>query len=879
MPPFRQPDQAKSIKDRLNGLATSSLDGLWQSSFDQCPDPDRAIINLERWLDSTSNPGTILEHLAQVPRLAGMLIQLLGSSQSISDALIQNPELASIVTDPAEVAREATADSILAEGKQLLSHANTYSHKLDRLRYLKQRWRLPIVVNDLAAAWSPEKVWRAISDVADAIVQLAVETVWQEYAAKRSLTGDCPLMVVAFGKLGGHELNYSSDIDLVYVLSDGMDENFERHAGRFCEMLGDALSASMGRGSLYRVDLRLRPFGSSGPISPSMASVEAYYRSHAELWEAQALIRSRPIAGNLALARRWEDLVYRHCFRKSTSELAVNTILETRDRIEGMAPESDFKRGSGGIRDVEFLTQLLQMLHGFAHPEVRMRPTLNALRALSSAGYLSESHEKVFESGYTFLRQLEHRCQLIDDQQTHALPKSQVGKCQVARMMEFEDPKNLEGELSRHRGAIREAYNQELKRLIGPGNTRDALLSRLAPPLRSGIEQWFDRLPESEQFYRCLTENAQSLGRVTRIVEDAPTLVSGLAETVSVTEEIVSGEIEEAHDSRPALAEANTPEKLSAHALALWRQTVASWVVQPEEELGPRLSALCDAVVRGVRNAVGGCFDIVALGSYGLLDMAIHSDLDILLLASDMEDHTRCELQAQQFLKLISEMKRYGWPAGVDLRLRPEGRQGLLVRTHTGLRNYELERMQMWERFALGQARLIAGRESSLEIALHAAYALPLTPERLKELTAMKHRVETERVMPQYWKRDLKLGYGGLSDIEWFTHLHEMRYPTALEVGRHVSLRDRLRRMAKAGIINALEFETLIQARVFLLETRNRLVLLGFAPDVVPENPDKLERLARSSRMASGYDFQRKHEQVIQSVRTIYEEGLERLGV
>src|SRR5437588_3310662 len=415
--------------------------------FEGCSDPARAQINLDRWLSATSNPGTHLSHLSEIPELAKLLVQLLGSSQSIADALIQNPELASIVTDPAELSRYPTADMILSEGRQLVALASSYSHKLDRLRYLKQRWRVPVVVNDLAGAWAPEAVWRAISDLADAIIELAFEVVAQEY-------GGAPLMVVAFGKLGGQELNYSSDVDLVYVLEDGIDEASEKRAVRFCEMLSNALSIPMGRGSLYRVDLRLRPFGGAGPIAQTMAAIETYYRSHAELWETQALLRSRPVAGNEELSPRWESLRRQYCFRKTTSEFAVSGFLDMRDRIEGIAEKDDLKRGPGGIRDVEFLAQILQMLHGHDHEELQVGSTLEALRRLAHAEFIPQHAQHILEESYTFLRQLEQRCQLVNDQQTHALPRSVAGKQHVAQMMGYDDWHPLEHELNSKHASV-----------------------------------------------------------------------------------------------------------------------------------------------------------------------------------------------------------------------------------------------------------------------------------------------------------------------------------------------------------------------------------------------------------------------------------------
>jgi glutamate-ammonia-ligase adenylyltransferase len=875
---FRDPERAALTQHKLEMQASLELENFWDRAFEDCPDPDRALNNLERWLNASSNSGTLMAHLAESPSLARLLILLLGASQSVANALIQNPELASIVTDPGQVSVLPDVNAIIAEGQSLLSASVSYQHKLDRLRFLKQRWRIPIIVNDLAGSWVPPVIWRAISDLADAILTLLREVVWTEYATRKGIDAPCPVTIVAFGKLGGHELNYSSDVDLVYVLNDDASD-LETHAARYCELLSRALSDQMGRGSLYRVDLRLRPYGGAGAMTPTMKAVESYYRSHAELWEQQALIRSRPVSGNPEIWPRWRALVEAHCFRKQTSEFTVAEIVANRERIEEHSDPEDLKRGPGGIRDVEFVTQLLQMLHGFTYPKITVPATVEALHAIAEAGLLKTEDAESLVQSYTFLRQLEHRCQLVDDQQTHSLPSTPEGREHVSRLMAYTGWDALEADLAFHRRRVRNIYEMIVTGKVKEAGPRDAVSKRLPDSNRQPILLWFDRVPESEEFYRSLNDNEHSLARVLKISETAPALLQDLSRDLSTTEAVISGEIEEATEYKIPEFQADKAAQFARHAVHQWLRIVTSWSLNPETEVGIQLAALYDKVIGSVAKGVGASFDIIGLGSYGLNEPSVSSDLDLFFLLPDDAPHAAAEVQAQQFVAAMDQLKRHGWHGAVDLRLRPEGGKGLLVRSHSGLQTYELERMELWERFALGQARHVYGDHNSMKVALKTAYALPLTPERLKELVAMKHRIETERVKPQHQKRDVKLGLGGVSDIEWFVHLHEMRYPTALEVGKHTTIHERMRRMNQAGLINALEYEEMLKAHQYLVKLRNLLSLLAFTPDIVPENPDKLERLAYAMGFASGYDLQRIHEEKIDAVRTIYLEGLERLGV
>src|SRR5262249_29996933 len=156
-----------------------------------------------RWLRASTNPATQMSLLMQTPRLARLVALILGSSQPLADALIQNPEMAGLITDPQQLAIEPTRETIVEEGRRLLAATSGYTHALDRIRFLQQTWTLRIVVNDLARVWKPETVWRAVSELADALIELTAEVAWTEYSAQKGLHEPCPLMIVGFGKLGG----------------------------------------------------------------------------------------------------------------------------------------------------------------------------------------------------------------------------------------------------------------------------------------------------------------------------------------------------------------------------------------------------------------------------------------------------------------------------------------------------------------------------------------------------------------------------------------------------------------------------------------------------------------------------------------------------
>ena len=860
----------------LTNLIEQPVTPAFESLLAELPEPQLAIGNLARWLQATGNPQLYYRELEGFPTVARVLVALLGASQPLTDSLIQNPELASLLFDPAELGRIPDVDAILREGRTILATATSPSHRLDRLRFLKQRWNLPIVINDLARTWPEEVVWQCLSDLAHALIILAAEAVWTDYSQSESISEPCPVMVVGFGKLGGRELNFSSDIDLVYVHDDALSEEMERHATRFCERFGRALSDRMGRGSVYRVDLRLRPYGNAGPIVASMRSVENYYNLYAEQWEVQALIRSKPMVGPEKLRERWTTLREARCFRPKLNELELEAMLAMKTRIEERADGGDIKRGAGGIRDVEFIVQVLQLLHGFKHESLREPSTCSGLRELMDIGLMETPDALALRTGYVFLRQFEHRCQLLGDQQTHSIPASERARGLLAHMMGSDSWGEVEQELNKHRRVIHSLYQSILQPHPPGSQPRDQITERLGK-LAPTVLQWFDSLSGSEAFYESLAENRDSLDRVRQIVTVAPQLISDFKRSVAATELLVSGEIEEisiATDSFGESADLN-PSDAADPYMQQRLVILAQWALGRQMDLGAALAQLMDRLLVTVAKRAGATYDLIALGSFGGSDLSPHSDADLVFIVENAADQPGAETQAQVFLGLVSQLKRRGANIEVDLRLRPDGGKGMLVRSHEALKNYDLSGMEMWERFALGQARLIHGRQESLQLIQKIAYGLPLDDARLAELLEMKKRIETERVQPQFTRRNVKLGIGGLNDLEWLVHLLELRFGPTEDFATRMA--DRITGLGRKGLFNAVEIEALQTAYRHLVEVRARLFLLCIEGDIIPENPDKLDRLGNAMSFESGNAFLAFHDQTIDKVRAIYLHTLERL--
>lgn len=434
----------------------------------------------------------------------------------------------------------------------------------------------------------------------------------------------------------------------------------------------------------------------------------------------------------------------------------------------------------------------------------------------------------------------------------------------------------LDPRLDKFRRRIQELHAETLSGIQVDLSDRARVGAALGAHSRAGLSM-LDALPDAEEAYALLLRNEEALHRVSTVLETAPALVKDLRSSASLTNELLKSGF------RPptylkGIELTTTPSHLATQFLREITRTKLAWALEPSFSLGEAVTAAYDALLKHICGRLCISLDLIALGSYGSREMSLASDLDLLVLARTEDLGARDQLVA--LLAFVAGLSRYGLQVELDVGLESESakvRPGkTTIWTYEGFGDYELESMSLMERFNLGSARQIWGDAEAERIARKTAYALPLTPERLKDLVVRKKQLEAA-VMPQHRRRDVKAGLGGLGDVEWFIHLHEMRFPTATRAGSFVELDKRAAALANTRLINSVELEELLEARKHLREVRHRLSLLGFQEDVIPENPDKLSRLAAVFGYADGNDFLAYHERVIDTVRGVYIEGLERL--
>ena len=445
----------------LEGTVAGGAEGLSEDllvsllgTMAQTAAPDTSLRNFRRCLQNWDEPQAWLEFLSSRPRAVEILVRLFVSSQFLTELLLRRPEYLRRLTESKRLAEVRSRGEFLSDMRASVAEAG--SEGLDAVRRI-QRWELlRIAACDCFGLMDLRRVTLQLSLLADATVQAVLEQVERAGSGAPQL-----LTVVAMGKLGGEELNYSSDIDLL-LLADEPSTDTLRVAQQLVRELGRMTS----EGFLYRVDMRLRPWGRSGPLVSDATAYVTYLETHAAAWELQALVKARVVAGGGQLGGRVLEQVSRVLVERGGSG-GAETVREMKRRIEEALPRAvrdhgEVKSGVGSIRDIEFVTQFLQLQHVDQHPEILGANTLRSLTGLAAAGCLRSDQYRKLYSGYLLLRSIEHSLQLMHNKQVHTLPADGGELSYLARRLDFGDSEQFVAHYADHCREIREVFEQVL---------------------------------------------------------------------------------------------------------------------------------------------------------------------------------------------------------------------------------------------------------------------------------------------------------------------------------------------------------------------------------------------------------------------------------
>ena len=457
--PGRGARNLAAIRESVTTAPYDTIVALLSRYLPTSPDPDRALNNLDRFLAVPAGRDRLPDLLAADGKGLADLLALLAASQFFADTLVAEPEAFELVR--AGPVRSPSTAELIHDLRSQVDADKDDTAVLRAFRRFRRVQTLRVGANDLLRDRPLEDVTRDLARVADAAVAVAlshaVRSLTRKFGTPTTPGGQpCGVAALAFGKLGGDELNYSSDLDLMFVYDEDGETtgkkltlpNFEFFARAVTDVVR-LLSSHTDGGFAYRVDLRLRPEGARGPLAKSFEATRSYYDVSGRTWERQALIKLRPVGGDRDLGVRFVEAMQGFVYRKYFSFSEINEVKALKRQIERRAAQSghderDVKTGRGGIRDIEYAVQFLQLLNGGDLPGVRQRNTLLALDALELTGCLTPQETFILADAYRFLRKAEHRLQLLFDWQTHRLPDGAEELRMLARRMGYREFRNAE---------------------------------------------------------------------------------------------------------------------------------------------------------------------------------------------------------------------------------------------------------------------------------------------------------------------------------------------------------------------------------------------------------------------------------------------------
>jgi len=481
-------------------------------AISEAPDMAMALVNFRRLCD-VAGKTHLLKWLSEDKGMLHAVLKILGTSNYAADTLYLHPEYLSILSPLRNLSEPKGFEALMNEARDATKAFREIKRKWDSLRRFRQRETLRIIAADVLGMMSYENVVAELSNLAEAVVRVALDLAIEQIGLS-SPQETCGFLVIALGKLGGFELNYSSDIDLMFTFDedlllkhvlngDGDERRRSRLASQIATRLAFALTSGLSDvteyGYAYRVDLRLRPYGQSGPIALKWDAMISYYESWARSWERMALLKARPIAGDVTVAMRFSRFVDSYVYTTPIESDSISALMEVKKHSEELAettaPLGHVKAGRGGIRDVEFVVQLLQLLFGGKYETLKTPNTLKAIKALLDCGLLTHEEYEGLTEGYVFLRKLEHMLQIVEHLPIRELPKGADELDKLARRMSFDTADSLLSAYRMHTRNVRSIYERVLRDVesIFSKVAEDAVLRSVVECDDERILDWLSR--------------------------------------------------------------------------------------------------------------------------------------------------------------------------------------------------------------------------------------------------------------------------------------------------------------------------------------------------------------------------------------------------
>lgn len=884
---------------------------------------ETALIHLsEHWPETAQSLTDVVE---QFPLGEAALLHLLSVSSICAGRLTHDPDTLLWLRQP-QICSVPRSYGEMAGYLRRSAGNSIADQNFSALRFWKGREMTRIAVRELANTASLEETTAELSQVAEICIRNVFEH-WNTELRQHHGSPSAEFAIIALGKLGGGELNHSSDVDLLFLYGEegqltphiSYHEFFNRLGKRILE----TFSTGHPAGSLFRVDLRLRPEGSAGPLARSLESTENYYAGFGETWERLALIKARGIAGSRELAYEFLRQHQPFIYPKSASPDLLDEIAGIKRRIErdivgADKLERDVKLGRGGIREIEFIVQTLQLIHGAHHPFLQEPSMLKALRALRQLDLLPREEVLTCDNTYRFLRRVEHRLQIEGEQQTHLVPRDPETLRRLALSMRFSSADEFTATLQQKMRAVRPIFQRivttsavvksvsadDLQIFTDPKRAAKALsdlaqgaasfhiaprtrqiLRKLRPALLERLGKTADPDATLNQFVRfvegyglrslffeLLVVNPRLLELVVKTFDSSrfasellirrPQLLEDITRDASFDEPRSLAENLQRLDSLGADADHLDPIRSyrQRQLLRIILRDVLG-MIQPAAVFAELSDVAESCLVSVAKLLANDQLTIIALGKFGGRELSYGADLDVLFVGEDIR-------AAQSLMTAMAQPTAEGNIWALDARLRPEGEKGPLVCPLESYETYYAGRAQPWELQALTRARAISGplQNEFMEVANQAWRRAGHDADLLLKIDDMVERIRRERGSGSDYL-DLKTGKGGIIEAEFLVqalqlraNIHEPNSQRAIDL------------LNEHGNLDRADVEKLKSSYAFL--RRCELVLRRYdnkGVSTLPADPDEQRKFAIRLGYPGPDAFGHAYMDARDAIHTLYE--------
>lgn len=876
--------------------------------------------NLLRIIQAQFDIPFFIKEGIKYPHQIEILISIANNSNYLSDILVRNPEYFFWIVNPSVFNQNVDKKYFTNSLKNLLSAYKSFEAKVNALRNFKRKEILRIGLKDFYANYPLEEITGLLTDLATSISGELFQLCYSETLKKHGVESTSnKYVLLSLGKLGGGELNYSSDIDLIAFYNKDSLINKKIY---FKQILSEAIllfietsGQKTGKGFLYRVDFRLRPDGRNAPLCGSYSEYLKYYEMRGEDWERQMLIKANYLCGSHKLYMDFMNYLSRFIYPATFLISPIEQIKKLKASIEKRISEEDnIKLSPGGIRDIEFSIQALQLINGGKDPTIRTGNTLNAISILCSKGIISDKESAALSQSYIMLRKIEHYLQLMNDKQTHLIPADGELAEKLSYYLGFKSLKSFRTSIDKTRKEVKVFFDsvfgtesntikpklidelsfldsKRAKQNLTYLQTGKSILEKKLFDLRT-IEAFQKIEPTLKNYLLKSSDPDLVLENFVRVIRNAHypqiwyeeflddkifNLFLHLCEFSQKSIELFAEDkiLRDEFLSRDCLAPLNQIDITSINLKSfLFRASVqiASLDLDSADFLKLFSSFLSDKIKNLTEDFIAskewkGDFFIAAMGSFGSKEITFNSDLDLIFVIKNLSKYQKIQKDFQALLKVYKDALPF---LQIDCRLRPEGKNSLLVWDIEDYKKYFENRARIWELQAFTKCRFIFGSKVIYSdfINQYIDIVKKYNPDKIKiELSEMR-----KKLLPISDESfNIKKSSGGLTDIDFIIGFLLLTYPNFIKKRKSSSAIESLDVLRNFHTVK-INFDKLISAFKFLkkVEIINQIIF-NTKISKVPTDERKISKLAVALKLRDSTEFKDHLNQITSTIRNFYQ--------